>query len=524
MDEITKIAKKCMTQAKNQLYFSYKALAPAIFRMPIKWHDTSLPQLSFGTDGQVVYANAGQVINCYRQGQEFLIRTYLHTLFHCIYLHPWLPEQEDMQYWSLAMDICCEAAIQRLDKKFPLSGDAERESVIKKIRPNVKLFIPSLVYKELMKNDYDIDTLIPLFYKDAHLWLLQSDASSQGQGQNNNQKNQKKQGGGPGLGQNQNQNQDQNQGNGNGQGNNQNQDQGQGNGNGQGRGNSQDNNQDDGQGGGSGQDQSQGPNQSHEQGQSNSQSQQSRQEWSDVARRVATDMAAFHKQQGTDAGDLIDEIDYLTKDKMDYEDFLRQFSITEERMKINLDEFDYSYYMYGLMGLPDANGKKTIDKQALLIEPLEYKEDKAIKDFVIAIDTSGSCAGELVKKFIRKTYSILKEQESFSSRVNIHIIQCDTVIQHDTKITNQDEMELFMNHMKLYGFGGTDFRPVFQYVEKLQKEHEFEHLCGLIYFTDGYGTYPTTPTEYKTAFAFLEDYTTKDVPPWAMSVIWDSEE
>lgn len=38
----------------------------------------------------------------------------------------------------------------------------------------------------------------------------------------------------------------------------------------------------------------------------------------------------------------------------------------------------------------------------LLIEPLEYKEDKVIKDFVIAIDTSGSCAGELVKKFLNK--------------------------------------------------------------------------------------------------------------------------
>lgn len=36
-------------------------------------------------------------------------------------------------------------------------------------------------------------------------------------------------------------------------------------------------------------------------------------------------------------------------------------------------------YVYGLTGLPDSTGQKTIDKQVLLIEPLEYKEDKLLK-------------------------------------------------------------------------------------------------------------------------------------------------
>ena len=172
-----------------------------------------------------------------------------------------------------------------------------------------------------------------------------------------------------------------------------------------------------------------------------------------------------------------------------------------------------------------TSGKQAVDKKVLLIEPLEYKEDKVIKDFVIAIDTSGSCAGELVKKFLNKTYSILKESESFASRVNIHIVQCDAAIQNDTKITNMKEMEEFMQNMKLYGFGGTDFRPVFEYVDTLIKNKEFDNLCGLIYFTDGYGTYPTKPTPYKTAFAFLEDYNNReDIPAWAMSVFWNADQ
>ena len=234
-------------------------------------------------------------------------------------------------------------------------------------------------------------------------------------------------------------------------------------------------------------------------------------------------MQNFHNQ-GTGSGDIAQEIDFLTQDKMDYEEFLRAFSVVEEKMMVNQDEFDNMYYTYGLNGLPDANGGKS-DKKVLLIEPLEYKEEKVIKDFVIAIDTSGSCSGELVKKFLNKTYSILKQSESFSSRVNIHIIQCDAAIQNDTKITNMEEMEHFMQNMKLYGFGGTDFRPVFEYVDTLIKNKEFDNLCGLIYFTDGYGTYPTKPTPYKTAFAFLEDYNNReDVPAWAMSVFWDESD
>ena len=44
------------------------------------------------------------------------------------------------------------------------------------------------------------------------------------------------------------------------------------------------------------------------------------------------------------------------------------------------------------------------DRRMPLIEPLEYKEVKRIKEFVIAIDTSGSVSGELVQKFIQTAH------------------------------------------------------------------------------------------------------------------------
>ena len=79
--------------------------------------------------------------------------------------------------------------------------------------------------------------------------------------------------------------------------------------------------------------------------------------------------------------------------------------------------------------------------------------------------------------------------------------------------------------MTLRGFGGTDFRPVFDYVEQLRQAREFINLNGLIYFTDGFGTFPEQKPDYHTAFVFVNDeYRVPDVPPWAIRLILESTE
>ena len=155
-----------------------------------------------------------------------------------------------------------------------------------------------------------------------------------------------------------------------------------------------------------------------------------------------------------------------------------------------------------------------------LIEPLEYKEVKRIREFVIAIDTSGSTSGELVQKFVQKTYNILKSTESFFSKINLHIIQCDAEIQEDRKITCQEDFDEYLKTMKIRGLGGTDFRPVFEYVERLRQGKEFTNLKGLLYFTDGYGAFPARKPDYDTAFVFVDDeYNNPGVPPWAIKLV-----
>ena len=89
----------------------------------------------------------------------------------------------------------------------------------------------------------------------------------------------------------------------------------------------------------------------------------------------------------------------------------------------------------------------------------------------------------------------LADRHSF----NIHIIQCDEKIQRDVKVTTDEEFEKYMEDVELCGFGGTDFRPVFEYVDGLIRRHEFQDLKGLIYFTDGQGTFPERMPDYQTA-------------------------
>ena len=56
-------------------------------------------------------------------------------------------------------------------------------------------------------------------------------------------------------------------------------------------------------------------------------------------------------------------------------------------------------------------------------------------------------------------------------------------------------------------------------------KREFENLKGLIYFTDGYGTFPDKKPEYDTAFIFIDDdYGQPKSPVWAIKLVLAKDE
>ena len=186
-----------------------------------------------------------------------------------------------------------------------------------------------------------------------------------------------------------------------------------------------------------------------------------------------------------------------------------------EEPRLDPDEFDLGYYSYGLRTYGNLP----------LIEPLESRESKKIRDFVIVIDTSESTSGELVKAFLKETFGLLKTGESFFAKCNIAVMQCDDAVRDLTFLHSTDELDRFAACLTLTGGGGTDFRPAFAKIEELRRDGTLRDLQGVLYFTDGKGTYPTRRPPYETAFLFLETGTPPpDTPPWAMRLVLSPEE
>lgn len=240
----------------------------------------------------------------------------------------------------------------------------------------------------------------------------------------------------------------------------------------------------------------------------------SREQWKNAALEMGVQLDAYAKLWGVKGANLAMNLRAVTREKQDYREFLRKFARMGEQIRVNDDEFDYVYYCYGL----ERYGNLP------LIEPLEYVEEKRIRDFVIAIDTSASTKDGLVRRFIEKTYAILSHETSFFADMNVLIVQCDAAITDVTRIANLRDLDDYLENLEVKGLGGTDFRPVFAYVDDAVERGDLTNLGGLIYFTDGQGTYPARKPDYDTAFVFVDDASaaaSPHVPAWAMKVELD---
>ena len=114
---------------------------------------------------------------------------------------------------------------------------------------------------------------------------------------------------------------------------------------------------------------------------------------------------------------------------------------------------------------------------------------------IVAIDTSGSTVGDR-PKFFSELNALL---DSFGS-YELTVIQCDADI---GKVETFDDAAPFdpNNEWEATGGGGTDFRPVFRYID----DHPELDPNLLIFFTDGYGDYPERAPAYPVMWLLTKD-------------------
>lgn len=237
-------------------------------------------------------------------------------------------------------------------------------------------------------------------------------------------------------------------------------------------------------------------------------------DWEKISEMVRTGMEMDDREQEAGEEKFSASLRDRYRKPVDFTTFLRKFASRRETVKVDDSSFDYIYYSYGM----DLYGDMP------LIEPLEYSDEKQIRDMVIAIDTSGSTEGSLVRSFVEKTFEILQNRTVIQKKFNIHLIQCDAKIQDVRVLRDRADVEEYLDNMEIRGLGGTDFRPVFRYVDQMVKEGRLRDLRGLLYFTDGKGIFPKKKPAYDTAFIFTDGKSEDvQVPPWAMKVEFSDE-
>lgn len=506
-------------ECRVQLMLKFRFLDLALWRMDLAPLRVGA-RYPLATDAKQVVYDPPRVIARFRESFEESVRDYLHLVLHCVFRHPFDEGHDDREAWGLACDIVVEnAAMDLCGSRFSCADDAARRQALSEMRMLVGHVLPGKVYglvKGLMQTPDGqqyrgmgrsaLNEWRALFERDDHgAWPANNKAKGQGDADDAAPEEVSQDDANPdaeldAL-----------------------------------RTETLDGESADGGGGrdaqpeeaeaeadaaddadegarddatdGDGAGERDAPRPTEED------AEREEREWEDVAKQIEVNLETFSKEWGDEAGSLVANLAFANRTTCSYTDFLRRFMVAGEEMRLNMDEFDYVYYTYGM----DLYGDMP------LIEPLEYRETERVRDFVIAIDTSESVSGELVRKFVAHTFGILKSSEDYASEVNIHIVQCDARVQSDTKVRNLKDVDRMLDGMQIRGFGGTDFRPVFDYVDRLRKTGELADLKGLVYFTDGLGQFPEKTPDYEAAFVFMDEggQATPPVPPWACKILID---
>ena len=112
---------------------------------------------------------------------------------------------------------------------------------------------------------------------------------------------------------------------------------------------------------------------------------------------------------------------------------------------------------------------------------------------IVAVDTSGSIDEALLGTFLGEVSSMMQQYPNYE----IDLITADAKIQsHKTFLPGE------MLDYDVSGGGGTDFRPVFEYIDQY-----IDYPTLLLYFTDGQGTFPQEEPNYDVL--------------WIMPEMWD---
>ena len=185
-----------------------------------------------------------------------------------------------------------------------------------------------------------------------------------------------------------------------------------------------------------------------------------------------------------------------SKTQTDYRNIIKQ--LLEETVKEEETEeiFDRAFYCYGLDLYEDVP----------LIEPGEDENiTRDIGRIVIAIDTSGSCYFDLVHDFLGTIVGLINEiAPDLSEDSELIILECDSKIRHEESLKGNAINTKTFENRELHGGGGTDFVPVFERINELNRKNPLRPVKALIYLSDAEGEFPEEAPDHPAIFVIPE--------------------
>jgi predicted metal-dependent peptidase len=188
-------------------------------------------------------------------------------------------------------------------------------------------------------------------------------------------------------------------------------------------------------------------------------------------KEAAAQMADVARGMGNLPAGMDRALKSALKPRVDWRSALRRFAQEQARVDYTWQRPNRRYLASGLY-LPSLGGEE-------------------LGVLAVGVDTSGSIDEVLLDQFAAEVKELVNEMQPRE----VHVWYCDTKIARKEVFYRGDPVE-----MHAEGGGGTDFRPVFAELDKME-----EPPVALLYLTDLAGRFPETAPEVPTLWVTARD-------------------
>ena len=204
-------------------------------------------------------------------------------------------------------------------------------------------------------------------------------------------------------------------------------------------------------------------------------------------KQIINEGYAYAKLQGKAPAGMDRYVEELNYPKLNWRQMLQKFIVREI-------PYDFCYTRPSKRSLACGVFMPSVTRESLEIG--------------VALDTSGSMSPKDLKECLSETVGIVKAY----SNVKLTVVTCDAEVHTVGEVTSEEDVA----NLEIKGGGGTDFIPVFKWVEDNKPAMRL-----LIFFTDGFGSFPTDAPQVKTLWCITQGGMELDKIPFGERVNLD---